>query len=149
MELHDLYRNTFDYYKLYLKQRTDSFNFFLVLAGLLVSATAVALTQLGEVNRAMYLIAMALSTATSVTSILFKRLDARTRQFIGATETILMSYESELGSKRMMLFTTTEHLRHNPAKGATTMGKVFSCIYYMFFLFGLLGFVASAVLIVM
>ena len=140
----ELYKTAYDYYKVYLKQRTESFNFFLVLAGFLISATAVIVTQIDKAPVPLMIIAVLLSAALSIVSFLFSRLDNRTKQFLRKTEELLMSYEKNFGDEHKKLFFTTEELRQNNKK--MTMGLVFKSIYIMFAVLGLIELVSSIIL---
>lgn len=146
MDIKDLYNNAFDYYKVYLKQRTDSFNFFLVLAGFLVSATAIVLTKIAELeilNISLLVISILLSIIISIISFLFSKLDNRTMRFIRKAEDILVSYEKEITLKNEKLFIETDKIRKNGDK--ITMGRVFKSIYIGFTILGIIEFIATII----
>lgn len=149
MNIKDLYTFAFNRHESFCKQRTDSFNFFLILAGLFVSALALILTKFGESSNVVsfFIVAVFLSVALIIISFLFYKLDKRTLQFIKRIESIIKSYEDKLIIDATKLFKGIEDLNKNETK-KTTMGHVLNITYFMFALFGLVGLIASIVLFV-
>jgi len=144
VDIRDLYLVAFDYYKLYLKQRTDSFNFFLVLSGLMVGAITLSLKE------SLLPVSLFLSFSLAVVSYCFHGLDVRTNKYSTYTrEHLLQIYEqamkSEFPSDVDFLMTSISAIKHKTEPREITMTQVFKIVFIVFFFAGCAGTIWSAI----
>lgn len=141
------------YFSLHADQRLRTFNFFLILAAVLVGGSLTALNELPRV-------AAVLGFYTLLPfSFVFWKLDQRTRELVKHGEAALKAIEEEIISRqsmgdRLSIFTSEERLTAS-TKDAHSWWKIWSlplsysdCFGLVFLMVGLLGFVMGSVSLV-
>lgn len=122
-----------NYFQIHATQRMTTFNFFVILAGLLTAGLAKTLTAEGD----MHIISLLLGVGLIVISFAFWRLDNRVRGLIHLAESKLIDIEKKLQEEDIgwtAVIFMEEHAERINNKGTYT-----SCYFIIYLTFAVLG----------
>ena len=150
----DLRKQAWDYFAIHAKQRMDSFQYFLVVAGLATGAVATLATSANGNHAAAGFVALFLA----LLSFTFWKLDVRNRQLIKHAEEALKTIEKRMilpdgqdHPSRLQLFLyeewdTGQRKRLGEAWPWSAHFSYSTCFQIVFLIFGLGGLAAAVAL---
>ena len=173
MDIEKVWQLLNEYHKRFTKQRTDIFNFSLVLFGLLTSAIVLTLVEISSIEslfhqRCCCIFLIFLGLFMAIISILFTYVDNRTMKFADRTRDELVKCENQIAvtlpvkaeveeqeskDKIKLPYTIEEEIKGKDCRAKQqrkniTFGLLIRLVYDLFFIIGIVACILGIAIIV-
>ena len=154
-----IYQAAYNYFEYHAKQRTDMFNYFVIIYGALWTALVTVLTRNNTLT--MSIIAGLITIFQIIIVVIFYKIDGRNKFLVEHGEYILKKFEKDLSSrkpymKKFSLFAIEkvkfdkfkDEKTNNPPFRASTFSECVKYFYFTCMIFSLIAFVAVVILLI-